>query len=212
MSTRYATPSAAGAAQGAARRVVARAMAGALLVLAATATTVAAVAVPATPAWAHARLARASPADGATVTGTPRQVQLVFDAPVQPGFATVAVTAPGGAQVQRGDPQIRGAAVVQPLRPAPMAGRYTVAYRVVSADGHPVTRELTFVYAPPGGAAAASTPAEGSPPPMAAATRPEQGGAGDWVSDHAGHVAAGLIVVLGGVFVVWRERRRGDDR
>ena len=42
------------------------------------------------------------------------------------------------------------ATVTQTLAPLTRAGRYTVTYRVVSADGHPVSAALPFTYAPPG--------------------------------------------------------------
>jgi methionine-rich copper-binding protein CopC len=190
-------------------------MAAASAILGAAAVNVGALA---RPAWAHAELVRASPADGATVSGPPRQVELEFDESIQAGLVTVVVTAPDGEQVQRGNPQVSGRTVVQPLRPAPTAGRCIVAYRVVSDDGHPVTGQLSFVYAPPEGGADVNAPA-GAPAeptaerePSASAVHSEPHGSSGLAGGHALHLAVTLIVIVGGLLVVWRQRRHGDDQ
>lgn len=115
--------------------------------------TAAVVLVPAGSASAHGSLIRSEPADGSTVHRPPAAVRLVFAQAVQPRYAAVAVTGPDGARVDAGSPQVAGGSVTEPLRPLSVPGRYLVAYRVLSEDGHPVSRQLTFVFAPVGGAA-----------------------------------------------------------
>ena len=51
---------------------------------------------------------------------------------------------PDGANWVQGDPEIIDGTVTATLRPLQLAGGYSIAYRIVSADGHPVTDELTF--------------------------------------------------------------------
>jgi methionine-rich copper-binding protein CopC len=103
----------------------------------------------ATPAAAHASLVSSSPPDGAALTTAPTKIELVFSEDVgEPSI--IAVAGPDGVQVVDGPTQIRKASAVQPLKAVTAAGLYKVAYRVVSADGHPVSGQLTFTFAPPG--------------------------------------------------------------
>jgi copper resistance protein C len=103
----------------------------------------------ATPAAAHASLISSSPPDGATVATAPTKVELVFSEDVG-ALSIIAVTGPDGVQVVDGPTQIRNASAVQPLKTLTVVGLYKIAYRVVSADGHPVSGRLTFTYAPAG--------------------------------------------------------------
>jgi copper resistance protein C len=166
------------------------------------------------PASAHASLVAMSPADGARVAQPPTQVRLMFSEPVQGRFASVAVTAPGGQRVDRGSPQVVDATVTEMLAPLPAAGRYTVAYRVVSADGHPVSQQLSFTFAPPAGwtpspaANPAASPAGGPPGAATHASEEGGGGLGGWLRAHSVHLMGGLVVVVVGVVVVVADRRR----
>ena len=75
----------------------------------------------------------------------PLPSSLVFTEPVNPELVTVVVTSTAGTQWQAGAPVVSAANVSQPLQPLTEAGEYVVAYRVVSADGHPVTGQVGFV-------------------------------------------------------------------
>lgn len=103
-----------------------------------------AVLAAAGPAAADASLLSSSPSDGATVRSAPASVAFTFDEVVQARLATVTVTDGGGAAVGTPPPLVDRATVVQPLPATLGAGRYTVAYRIVSADGHPVTGRVRF--------------------------------------------------------------------
>ncbi|KMS86850.1 MULTISPECIES: copper resistance CopC family protein [Streptomyces] len=101
----------------------------------------------ATPASAHAVLRATDPADGTVLRTAPRHVTLTFTESVglltdsfrvyDPGNRRVR-TGPAGHAAGRSDT----ARVTLPARLA--AGTYTVAWRVVSADSHPVSGALTF--------------------------------------------------------------------
>ncbi len=94
-------------------------------------------------ASAHDVLSRTDPAAGATVSVTPDRVSLTFtEAPLSIGTQVV-VTGPGG-PVQVGSPTVSGTVVSQALSPSVPGGDYTVAYRVTSDDGHPVTGTFSF--------------------------------------------------------------------
>ena len=119
------------------------------------------------PASAHDVLIASSPADGSTVTGTLETVSFTFDQPVQNFQPAIAVTGPDGKQYQTGSPQVLGSVVSGSVAPGP-AGRYIAAYRIVSADGHPVTGQITFTLQQAGsgtgvsGSGTAGVPAETS--------------------------------------------------
>jgi methionine-rich copper-binding protein CopC len=104
----------------------------------------------ATPASAHAHLVRAVPGDGATVVTAPARVRLVFDENVRTPAALV-VTGPSGTRVDQGRAQVldNTASIRVDVM---MAGQYTVAFRVVSADGHPVSARTSFRFTPGGSA------------------------------------------------------------
>ena len=118
------------------------------------------VTVAAAPARAHSQLISMSPADGSTVTVAPLRVVLTFDEDVQHIGDAVVVTAPDGSRVDAGPPAIQGPTVSEPLKALTVRGHYTVAYRVVSDDGHPVTRTLGFDLA--AGTAPTATPRTGT--------------------------------------------------
>lgn len=73
----------------------------------------------------------------------PDTVDLEFDQNVgSPAY--VVVTAPDGTKISTGDPVIRDNRVTQAVSAPDQSGTYTMAYRVVSSDGHPVAGEITF--------------------------------------------------------------------
>lgn len=96
------------------------------------------------PAWAHNYLTSSSPAEDAELDSPPERVELVYDQPVGKEFSQVTVTGPGERTWHDGEPTVQGDTVVQRLRPLGPAGTYTVNWRVVSADGHPISGSYTF--------------------------------------------------------------------
>ena len=114
------------------------------------------------PAAAHARLVSATPAAGATLTSAPTAVRLEFDGPPYDIGLGVVVTAPSGETVTQGRVSVDGNTVVASLSPLTAAGTYTVAWRVVSADGHPVSGQYTFTYAPNGSSGTTTPPVSSS--------------------------------------------------
>ena len=101
------------------------------------------VALAATPAYAHASLVGSNPKDGATLDAEPAEVSVEFNEDVSTP-AQLEVTAPDGSSLAKGEPTVDGTTVTQTLDTSGYAGAYTMAYRVVSADGHPVSGEITY--------------------------------------------------------------------
>jgi methionine-rich copper-binding protein CopC len=110
----------------------------------------------AAPASAHTALRSSSPADGAVLTTSPGEVRLEFNERPAATRPEVAVTLDGRV-VRSGPARTDGAAVVTPVS-LPGPGAYTVAYRVVAGDGHPVQGLVRFrVAGTPGRAVTPST-------------------------------------------------------
>ena len=104
---------------------------------------VAALALCAGPAAAHNELIGSIPEVGSSVATAPEVVELAFDQPVQREFDQLAVLDEDDGHHEQGEVEIVGGRVRQPvgeLEP----GRYRITYRIVSADGHPVTGTVTF--------------------------------------------------------------------
>ncbi|MBT2229100.1 copper resistance CopC family protein [Nonomuraea sp. NEAU-A123] len=93
------------------------------------------------PALAHDALKSSDPAKGATVESIDK-VRLEFTSPVR--IPVVIVRGPGGTAYQSGDPHAGGKVVTQELKGTLPNGKYTIAYRVVSSDGHPIEGEIPF--------------------------------------------------------------------
>jgi methionine-rich copper-binding protein CopC len=95
------------------------------------------------PASAHAQLRSTVPAAGDVVETMPPDVELTFnEAVASPAY--VVVTAPDGGQVDAGEPEVVDGTVTQPVRDEGGPGQYTVDYRIVSADGHPISGSYRF--------------------------------------------------------------------
>ncbi|WP_432016754.1 copper resistance CopC family protein [Streptomyces hydrogenans] len=133
------------------------------------------LAVSAPPAAAHTELNGSDPANNAVLDAVPRTVTLTFSDPMSQAYAQLAVTGPDGAALGDGAPAVAGREVTLSLKEARTAGRYTVGYRVVSADGHPVSGTSAFtVRLAPTAPSAAATPAtpSGTIPPATAPSGP----------------------------------------
>jgi copper resistance protein C len=112
----------------------------------------------AAPASAHASLVRSSPADGSSVATPPTTVSLTFDENIRMP-SVILVRDAGGASVVNGKTSVVDN-VARRRVGLGTSGTYTVVYRVVSADGHPVSGRLSFGVggAPAGNAAGSSEP------------------------------------------------------
>jgi methionine-rich copper-binding protein CopC len=104
----------------------------------------AALAVPAAPASAHEQLVDSYPRPDQRLEDAPRQVTLMFDQPTRGDLTTVRIVGPGNRVVSVGTAQTQGTVVGQQLRSGTGPGTYSIAFRTVSADGHPVQGALSF--------------------------------------------------------------------
>nr|WP_221383099.1 copper resistance CopC family protein [Actinoplanes polyasparticus] len=163
---------------------------------------------PAAPASAHAALKSVNPLDGAVLADAPGQVVLTFNEELQEDFTTVVLTT-DGSRINLLGARTSGDTVTQPLPNALPAGTYATSYRVVSADGHPVSGKVAFrVTAPPlvpssEAQSSAPSPSEPIPASLAAVAASEDDGSLAWVLVVGG---LALVALIAGVLVVGRRR------
>lgn len=155
-------------------------------------------AATAAPAFAHAALIRSDPADGATLDTAPTAITLTFNQDIEQQFATVTISGPDGSAYAAGDVRVDGptAAInVKPLTAAP----YVIAYRVISADGHPISGQYTFELTKAAPAAPGTTMSVAAPTSAAPAAAPAAdagGGFPMWIAVAVAAVIAGLAIVM----------------
>ena len=151
---------------------------------------------PAGLASADNTLLSSTPADGQTVPRTPEAVVLIFEESALAMGTQVVVTGPEG-PVQTGRPTVGDNSIRQSLVAGAPAGDYTVAWRVTSADGHPVTGTFHFTAQAAGGGQAAP---DSSAPPA------NQNGSG--MSRGGLVLIAALILAVGVGGLLWRRVQR----
>ncbi|MFJ2754832.1 copper resistance protein CopC [Nocardioides sp. NPDC087217] len=95
----------------------------------------------ATPAAAHADLEKSIPRAGAVLAASPSEVVLTFNQPIQafPGANGIVVTGPQSSHWACGRARIDGNTLTASMSEVGPPGRYQIHYRVLGADGHPIT-------------------------------------------------------------------------
>ncbi|GAA4437142.1 copper resistance protein CopC [Phytohabitans houttuyneae] len=160
--------------------------------------------VPAAPASAHAALVSTTPEQGSVIGSSPTKVSLTFNEPVRVIPGKTQVIAPDGKRINTGDPVASGGTLSLDVRPAdhPL-GTYLVSYRIISADGHPLSGGFMFSV----GAPSQTAPSALEDDPTVGVLMP--------VARYAGYV--GLTLVVGPLLfltVLWPRRTptRGPTR
>ncbi|MDF3304901.1 copper resistance CopC family protein [Rhodococcus sp. T2V] len=145
-------------------------------------------------ALAHSVVISSTPENGAEIASGPERVSVTFNEALQESFASLTVVGPDGNLWTKGDPVVEGPTVSAELGELGPAGVYTVAFRVTSADGHPVSGTRTFTLTQ-----------EGSGTPGAAADSSGESGSGGvplWP-----FIVAGVVVFGGGLWFALRKPR-----
>ncbi|MFI2508008.1 copper resistance CopC/CopD family protein [Streptomyces sp. NPDC018972] len=142
----------------------------------------------AAPASAHAALRGSDPGDGSVVKSAPRHLTLTFTESVGLLEDSFRVYGPDNRRVPLGEPQHADGApdTARADLPDGLAdGTYTVAWRVVSADSHPVSGAFTFSVGEPSPTAPAA--------PAASAEHPVTKSLYD-TGRHLAYIAAALLI------------------
>ncbi|GIJ08128.1 copper resistance protein CopC [Micromonospora andamanensis] len=176
---------------------------------------------PVQPAYAHNVLRKATPAQDATLKKAPSKITLEFLQKLNPKFTTITLSDADKQQVTVGEPEVSGTKGIVSIDPTLPNGVYTVAYRVVSADGHPVQGSYTFTVADPTATAepspsptasepAPTTPASPSAEPSASAASASPAASGSSDSPGTAALLAGggvLLALVAGAAVLLLRRR-----
>ncbi|MFI6231205.1 copper resistance protein CopC [Micromonospora echinospora] len=178
-------------------------------------TAVALFLTPASPAAAHNTLQEATPARNARVTTPPGEITLRFMQKLNADATTITLTDDTGEQVPTGDVTVAGPTGTVAIDPPIANGTYTVAYRVVSADGHPVQGSYRFTVADPtrttiptDAASPSAVPTTAQSPvatPSPAASDTTADGPGTTVM--VGATLLGILALAGAVVLTLRRRR-----
>lgn len=159
------------------------------------------------PAAAHATLQSSNPAENSVLDAAPDEVTLTFNQSVQSNFATVTVVGADGTQWGASDPVVDGSTVTVDLDGLGAAGEYTIGYRVVSADGHPITGsipfQLTQASSTSAATAATAVPAPTDATPTAAEEPEDSSGFPIWI-------VAVVVVAVGAAGVLFALRKRSN--
>ncbi|WP_274363418.1 copper resistance CopC/CopD family protein [Paenibacillus thermotolerans] len=146
---------------------------------------------------AHTKLKQSVPAEGEVMESAPPEIRLTFSGKLEDALHTVTLTPEGGEAVPLNEPALdeSGTALSVPLPGGLANGAYTIYYRAVSADGHPVEGNIGFeLRAPEPAPAGEPAPSVEEPAETAEPEKPGDGGApaapadpGATDEDHSGH-------------------------
>ena len=102
------------------------------------------------PAFAHAHLKSANPADKAIVSTSPMVLTLDFTEGLNLAFSGANLQDASGSLVQQGKAQLSNGdeTLTIPLQSALRPGDYTVKWRVLSVDGHKSDGSYSFTVEP----------------------------------------------------------------
>lgn len=121
------------------------------------------------PAQAHDELVSSDPAADASLQSTPQEITLSYSAEIMEIGNEVRVTNSAGDVVSDGDAKTEGRDVVQNIKSSDAIDEtYTVTWRVVSSDGHPIQGEYKFTVGNGAQAGSSAQPSETAAPAEAA--------------------------------------------
>ncbi|WP_154796299.1 copper resistance CopC family protein [Occultella kanbiaonis] len=95
-------------------------------------------------AQAHDVLLSSAPAEGETLSAAPTEVRLTFNNDILDLNAAIVLTDAEGTVLTEEAPVVDGTEVALPVPDGVPAGVWTVTWRVVSSDGHPISGAYEF--------------------------------------------------------------------
>ncbi|QDG61689.1 copper resistance CopC family protein [Pseudarthrobacter sp. NIBRBAC000502771] len=177
-------------------------------------------AIGAGPAHAHDALQSTSPERDATVTAAPASVSLTLSEPPTDSqslnLSVITVTDSTGKTLSDGQVTVTGPTISTKVAPG-SNGPYTVLWRTVSSDGHPIEGKYSFTVQDPGAETPAAAPATTASVPPSAAPSATQSAAATTVpmaprpDDSNALLVVGIgaviLAILGGILYLARRRR-----
>ncbi|MEH0109673.1 copper resistance CopC family protein [Tersicoccus sp. MR15.9] len=169
-------------------------------------------------AQAHDELIGTTPSDGSSTSSVPASISLRFNETPEALGAQVQILDPSGADQADGSVSITDATATQKIKAGAPAGAYTVHWRVVSADSHPI--EGTFRFTAKGGSTASAATGSGTSAGSAGSSAAAASSPAAAPASSTGGSRVPVIVIVVGVlllvgFGIWMvvsgRRRREDD-
>jgi methionine-rich copper-binding protein CopC len=145
------------------------------------------------PASAHAALIGTDPEDGATLSAAPTTITMTFNENVS-RRAQVAVAAPDGTQLRVTRLRAVDNAITATVADADQRGTYSASYRVISADGHPVTGTISYDVTTGRAVTQVDVPKQDS-----------------FIHRHRSHVVWGVLAAVVAIVLLLAPLRRRDD-
>jgi methionine-rich copper-binding protein CopC len=158
----------------------------------------------ASPAAAHTDVVSTTPSANESLTEAPTQVTITTREAVRELGSAIVVTGPSGARVDDGSTEIDGNVTLVGLSALSEFGTYTVDYRLLASDGHPIEGTFSFDLAEGGSTVSPSpSPSESTqtPTPEPTPSDGEQSAFPWWVL-----LAAAVALASAGA-LVFRSRR-----
>ena len=155
---------------------------------------------------AHADLQVSTPADGESLDIAPEEIRLTFSEELFEELVEISILNAAGdlystIEVEQTPPP--GTDVIFPWPAQAPPGDYSIAYRVVSADGHPVTGTISFSYAATAQEPSTPEPTPSDSTPSAESSTPAASPATESSTSSSTDSSSGTtLVVLGGVLLL----------
>lgn len=166
-----------------------------------------------TAALAHDAVTGTTPADGSTVASVPAKIEITMSNTPAVIGSEVLVLDSNGTDWATGSVDVLDTVATQNVRPGAPAGKFTVKWRLVSSDSHPVEGEFSFTAS--AAATATAGAAVGAGPVVSVQAEPAEKPAAVQDQSAVPWSVIGLIVVLLGLVValvvVARRRLSKED-
>lgn len=176
------------------------------------------------PASAHADLLGSTPSPGQKLVQPPEEVTLEFSEPIDPDFTSLTLTR-GDEEAVTLTPRVARGVVTAAVPPAQADGpdrtpagtfvKWTLAYRVVSDDGHTVAGRIRFAVRPtPAPSQPTPSPPASTPPasePAGAAAGQSETVEGQGARTLTAAVLGAVVLVGGAAMMFFLSRRRAES-
>ena len=127
-----------------------------------------------TATWAHSKLESSTPAADAKITESVKEVNLSFNENIDENLSTLKVKNAQGEAVEVSEVKVNQNTMSGTLAAPLPSGSYTVEWKIVGGDGHPVDGTYAFEVDAPEAEAAPETPADTEETPADTGNTPDE--------------------------------------
>ncbi|EGG38489.1 copper homeostasis periplasmic binding protein CopC [Paenibacillus sp. HGF5] len=127
-----------------------------------------------TATWAHSKLESSTPAADAKITESVKEVNLSFNENIDENLSTLKVKNAQGEAVEVSEVKVNQNTMAGTLAAPLPSGSYTVEWKIVGGDGHPVDGTYAFEVDAPEAEAAPETPADTEETPVDTGNTPDE--------------------------------------